>query len=815
MSDQIVTIKLKLDGSAFNTATTRAKSDLNKIPGVKTVKLQADTAKIRKDLTMLNMDFVKYGLVIYGVSRTINALTKEAIEAEQGLSKVEQTISSTRGAAGLTAIELKLMAESLEEILNIDADEIMNNVTNPLLTFTNITRTNFPLAQMAILNLNRSLGSEDGLKGTSIQVGKALNDPINGITALKRVGVSFSQGQITIIKQMMATNNIMGAQKVILDELNKEFGGQAEKFATTYAGKLQKFTVEWNNLKEVLGKALLPTLALSASGWASLFSAIEEGANNARIALGKMNLADLDNLQYKRAVLLGKIDEKNLKLEERVSDRAGNYRTQLTATGRKLKRLNEQIALLEQLNNQQIELKIKRAGIAKTSPETGSETSVGETKKSLADNINDIANQLESEIATIMAKAESDLVNGTNDTYENRKQALINYYEAVKFIDAGYYDWKIGQIRQEADKMDISQQQKDRLIAVQIANLQEEKTAWEGQPIDEVTAKYAKLMELMSNQKQIGTPWEEIKDQLIALKAELEPLANNPKIAMLIKTLTGQIKVATVNAGKQKTGWFWKLLGFNADTDSEAIASVKATYSEMMSEVSNITNMMISNEESKKQAALTRIEAVAAREHWSNEKLLAEKDRVNNEYEKKERKLRKIQQKMSYIQAIINTAQGVTEALKIPPPFGEAFAIARAALGAIEIKTIAEQEFAQGKVMIQGPGTETSDSIPARLSKHESVINAKATRDNYELLKMINDGWVFKIDRLAAGRVVIPQVSRSSERGQAVITQKQIEQAVATGLGRISLHIDLNNPDEAKWYKKMMIGKKKVDARTL
>lgn len=55
---------------------------------------------------------------------------------------------------------------------------------------------------------------------------------------------------------------------------------------------------------------------------------------------------------------------------------------------------------------------------------------------------------------------------------------------------------------------------------------------------------------------------------------------------------------------------------------------------------------------------------------------------------------------------------------------------------------------------ISGPGTGTSDSIPAKLSDGEYVVNAKATKQNLALLDAINSG---KVARLAAGgRVSAP-----------------------------------------------------------
>jgi TP901 family phage tail tape measure protein len=72
-------------------------------------------------------------------------------------------------------------------------------------------------------------------------------------------------------------------------------------------------------------------------------------------------------------------------------------------------------------------------------------------------------------------------------------------------------------------------------------------------------------------------------------------------------------------------------------------------------------------------------------------------------------------------------------------PFGLAAATAAIAMvyGALEYARSAIG-LRSGAVDLQGPGTETSDSIPARLSRGESVITAKATRANKELLEWIN-----------------------------------------------------------------------------
>ena len=87
-------------------------------------------------------------------------------------------------------------------------------------------------------------------------LGKALNDPIKGITALSRAGVTFTQGQKDQIKTLVESGNLLGAQKIIMGELEAQVGGTAE--ATATAG--DKMAATWANFQENLGTAVLPIL---------------------------------------------------------------------------------------------------------------------------------------------------------------------------------------------------------------------------------------------------------------------------------------------------------------------------------------------------------------------------------------------------------------------------------------------------------------------------------------------------------------------------------------------------------------------------
>lgn len=119
--------------------------------------------------------------------------------------------------------------------------------------------------------------------------------------------------------------------------------------------------------------------------------------------------------------------------------------------------------------------------------------------------------------------------------------------------------------------------------------------------------------------------------------------------------------------------------------------------------------------------------------------------------------------------AVIGTALAVVNALAVGPPQGYILAALSAALGAVEIGVISAQplpQFAKGVIGLKGEGTETSDSIHARLSKGESVMTAKETRQHRPILEAIRKG---TLEKLIAETYVRPAVDAAMFSGFADI----------------------------------------------
>lgn len=232
--------------------------------------------------------FKAVGVAAAGAGLAIVAGLKGAIDEAREAAKVtrqtEAVIKSTGGVAGVTADHISGLAEKLSNLAGVD-DELIQTGENVLLTFTNIRNAAgkgndiFDQATTTALDMSSALGTD--LQGSIIQVGKALNDPIKGITALSRVGVSFTQQQKDQIAAMVKAGDVLGAQKVILKELGTEFGGAAE----AAADPMQKLGVIVGNLNERVGTALLPVVEKAADWLGAKLPGALDGAAKAFGAL--------------------------------------------------------------------------------------------------------------------------------------------------------------------------------------------------------------------------------------------------------------------------------------------------------------------------------------------------------------------------------------------------------------------------------------------------------------------------------------------------------------------------------------------------
>jgi hypothetical protein len=200
------------------------------------------------------------GAALSKMTDFISGSIAEASEFQSIFAQTEAVVKSTGMAAGLTAQQIADMANAMSASsgTSIFADDAILGAQNVLATFAQIQGTNFGDATQSILDISQAMGTD--LQSSALQVGKALNDPVAGISALSRVGVSFTDSQKAMIEAMVETGDVAGAQKIILAELNKEFGGSAAAAVDTYAGQQAVLAAQFADIQQTLGEALLPVL---------------------------------------------------------------------------------------------------------------------------------------------------------------------------------------------------------------------------------------------------------------------------------------------------------------------------------------------------------------------------------------------------------------------------------------------------------------------------------------------------------------------------------------------------------------------------
>lgn len=256
---------LKVDDSQFRETLKDSDTGLKGL-GSKIQSFGANTAKVGAGLTLIGAPFAAL------VSSSI-----QSFEASQNVTaQLMATLQSTGQAAGISAQYAEDYASALQSVTRY-SDETILAGENVLLTFTNIKGDAFKGATQAALDLSTAMGQD--LQSSVVQIGKALNDPINGITSLTRVGVTFTEQQKDQIAAMVKSGDTMGAQKLILAELSREFGGSALAAGQTFAGQQDILANKLDDLKEKLGAVAvqaLPPLTDALNGAITAFTGLPQ-----------------------------------------------------------------------------------------------------------------------------------------------------------------------------------------------------------------------------------------------------------------------------------------------------------------------------------------------------------------------------------------------------------------------------------------------------------------------------------------------------------------------------------------------------------
>ena len=224
--------------------------------------------KFRKELAQAETKTQKAGLVLkkafLPATAALGAFGGFMINAARGAEdarianeKLGNVLSSM--GWGATTDRVSAYAEQLEKTVAVDADVIKATQTK-LATFSNLTKTvnkaggAFDRATVAALDM--AAAGFGTAEGNAVQLGKALQDPIKGIAALAKSGVTFTNQEKEKIRTLVESNKMLEAQDMILDAIEKQVGGTAEASASSF----DKMKFALAGVSDTFGDMLLPVI---------------------------------------------------------------------------------------------------------------------------------------------------------------------------------------------------------------------------------------------------------------------------------------------------------------------------------------------------------------------------------------------------------------------------------------------------------------------------------------------------------------------------------------------------------------------------
>lgn len=277
-----IAVVLTADTSDFAKGLSNAESKLNGL----------DTNAKRAGGGMGALKFAAVGAGAALAAKAVFDFGKAAVDSAQEaqiadarLGSITKSMGFVDGAYAGGIARMNEYSTTLMKQIGVD-DESIKGTQAKLLTFKNLGATMnetggmFDRATKAAYDLaSAGFGSAEG---NAKSLGKALQDPIKGITALGRSGVTFTEIEKDKIKALVASGQAGKAQEMVMAAIEKQVGGTAAATATATS----KMKVSFGELQEKVGTAILPVLSKLADTLTPLFEKLQEPIGKVADMLG-------------------------------------------------------------------------------------------------------------------------------------------------------------------------------------------------------------------------------------------------------------------------------------------------------------------------------------------------------------------------------------------------------------------------------------------------------------------------------------------------------------------------------------------------
>ncbi len=180
-----------------------------------------------------------------GIASLMRTFARETINAQNEQAQLAAVVQSTGKAAGFSVEQLNKMADELARVSTFDGGDI-NRAQARLLSYTGIVGEQFPKAMQATIDMAARMGMSVEMSAETI--GRALDIPSQGLTALTRQGFRFTEAQKAAVEQLEATGRVGEAQAIVLEALESSYGGAAQAARDTFGGAIAALQNELRDL---------------------------------------------------------------------------------------------------------------------------------------------------------------------------------------------------------------------------------------------------------------------------------------------------------------------------------------------------------------------------------------------------------------------------------------------------------------------------------------------------------------------------------------------------------------------------------------
>lgn len=258
-------VRVTVHGTADMKQITAARLELDKLEAAAR-RNQTPLTRMQRGVAGVTSAVREMGPALLVAGAAIGAGAWRLAQMGEAGLQAEARIHSIAKSMGLFGYETKEVADRLIALADVQAratgvdDDVIQATQAKLLTFKELAKTAdevggaFDRTTLAALDL-AAAGFGDAT-GNAKQLGRALQDPVRGLTALGRAGVTFTDQEREKIRTLAESGRMLEAQNLLLEAIETQVGGTAEATATATS----RMRAAWGQIAEDIGIKLVPVL---------------------------------------------------------------------------------------------------------------------------------------------------------------------------------------------------------------------------------------------------------------------------------------------------------------------------------------------------------------------------------------------------------------------------------------------------------------------------------------------------------------------------------------------------------------------------